>query len=91
MITLEKLKIYRKYHGDGDMWNRLGTPQETSILKYTDWKLIDDLIQDIILIKNTQVSDNYKTKILSELNGNYNQEIIEYIIEIAKDIKSSSS
>jgi len=88
MITIEKLKIYYKYHGDGDMWNRLETSEEAKIIQYSDWKLIEDIVQDIIFIENNVVSLNYKNEVLSKASKNCSdKETLEYLIKVANDIK----
>jgi hypothetical protein len=87
MITIAKLKIYDKYHGDGDMWSRLVTDEEKTILKYPDWRLIEDLVQGVILIKTNTVSKEYKDETQLELLKNCSStEVIDYIEEIAHGV-----
>lgn len=51
MITLKQLEIYKKYNGDGDALIRCATPNEKDLMDYKHWSLIDNLVQDLFLIK----------------------------------------
>lgn len=55
MITLEKVKIYASFNGDGDLYFRSNQPQAL-IFGDGEWRLIDDLIQDFIIVKNGRAS-----------------------------------
>jgi hypothetical protein len=55
MITLSKIKIYKRFNGDIDGWARTGTNEEKSIIDDNDWFLIDAFIQDIGLVKRDWV------------------------------------
>ena len=59
MITLEHLRIYKKYHGDGDMLFRCGTSKEKEWMDYESWSMIDDLVQDLIFVEKGVASDSY--------------------------------
>lgn len=59
MITLEHLKIFKKYHGDGDMLFRCGTSKEKEWMDYESWSMIDDLVQDLIFVEKGVASDSY--------------------------------
>lgn len=60
MLTKEKLNIYKKYSGDIDLWARLRKKSEIKLINDDDWKLIDDLVQSLELIKKNVVSENFK-------------------------------
>ena len=59
MITLEHLRIYKKYHGDGDILIRCATLKEKELMDYESWSIIDDLVQDFIFLEKGSVSDSY--------------------------------
>ena len=59
MITLEHLRIYKKYHGDGDILIRCATLKEKELMDYESWSIIDDLVQDLIFVEKGSVSDSY--------------------------------
>jgi hypothetical protein len=87
MITKSKLKIYDKYHGDGDMWQRIGTSDEKTTIDYNDWKLIENMIQDAILITNVKVSRSFTVKFEDELRENCDDESTKHLlIDIAKKV-----
>ncbi len=62
MITKAKIIIYLKYR-DADIFARCGTLEEKEILNDNDWKLIDDLIQDIHFLKSNLLSSEMKRRI----------------------------
>ena len=59
MITAEKLKIYRRFGGDGDGWVRMGTRREKKIMTDQDWAEIDQLFQRLRIEKSGVAADNY--------------------------------
>lgn len=81
MITLKQLEIFAKYHGDADMWDRIGLSSEREILKYQDWRLIEDLLQDFKIIKNATASTEYELKVKDTFEMAFDNEITkEYFI-----------
>ena len=70
MITLKQLKIYQKYEGDGDSLLRSGKPEEKELMNYSDWKIIEELIQDFNLLKKGYTSADYSEKTISKINEN---------------------
>lgn len=50
MLTLEHLRIYRKYGADIDAWARLGSPEERAAMRDQDWQLIEALRQKVSLV-----------------------------------------
>ena len=83
MITAKKIKIIAKYNGDGDMWNRLSTYEEKMELNYQEWKLMDDLIQDLTLVQNSATSEEYQLNVQLILNTNFDS---EETIKLLKEI-----
>lgn len=67
MLTKEKLNIYRKYSGDIDSWARFGKKNELELINDDEWKLIDDLVQSLELIKNKATSEKFKIQTLEKL------------------------
>lgn len=67
MITEIKLKIYKKYKGDIDSWARGGLKNEKENIKDNDWFLIDNLIQDIHLVKKGLASKDFERNLIDKL------------------------
>jgi ligand-binding SRPBCC domain-containing protein len=65
MITLNQLKIYSRYNGDVDAWAR---ESSNDVLSYHDWEVIEDLVQDLLLVKNHLVSWDYIYRVDKKLN-----------------------
>lgn len=75
MITQKKLEIYRSYQGDIDDWCRMTMYTDTSSeIKREDWYLIDNLLQELSMIKRGIVSKEYEKKIWEELKRNCDSE-----------------
>ena len=68
MITTEKLKIYKKYSGNIEGWDRFGKKKDKSFLEYEEWELIDELIQNLELVEKGLAADSFKTQTLNKLN-----------------------
>jgi len=86
VITIEKLEIYKDYHGDGDMCVRIGKAKDKTIMDENDWGVIDDLVQDIILIDNSSML--FKGKITSKIKLSCDSLKTEnYLIALAKQFK----
>lgn len=69
MITTEKLKIYKKYSGNIEGWDRFGKKKDKSFLEYEEWELIDELIQNLELVEKGLASDSFKSQTLDKLNS----------------------
>ena len=84
MITLEQIKIYKKYSADGDGFTRCATDDEKSIIDYKHWSLIADLVQDLILIRKHPVSESFKRSVDAKLKDNcINEEVLKELIKIS--------
>lgn len=84
MITADKLKLFERYSGDVDAWARSGSKKEQLIMMDNDWYLIDDMIQDLNLIKKGLASADFQDKLKLKLNTNCdNEETIKKLESIA--------
>lgn len=84
MITISKIKIYKRFNGDVDGWARIGATEEKSIMNDDDWFLIEGFIQDISLVKKCLTSDTFMKSINERLKENCdNDETIQAIKGLA--------
>lgn len=84
MITKDILNIYIKYNGDSDGIDKIGNSEEKFLLNGKTWKLIEELIQDILLINKGLVSEEFKNKIEEKIkNACDNNQTIEFLYRIA--------
>lgn len=67
MITSEKLKIYQKYFGNTEGWDRFGKPEDKEVLEYYEWNLIDKLIHRLELVEKGLASDSFNSQTLKDL------------------------
>lgn len=87
MITLNKLKLFKQYKGDGDVFVRIATKKEKDIIDYSDWEMIDELLQDVGLINKGLVSDDYRERINNKLEVFCDsQNTIKELINLSKAI-----
>jgi hypothetical protein len=59
MITQEKIKIFRRYEGDIDGWARSGSDRERMLMSENDWHSLNELLQDLILVKRGLTSSEF--------------------------------
>ncbi len=67
MITKEKINIYKNYDGDIDGWARAGNKTEKELMTDKDWIIIDDLLQDIFLLKKGRSSSGFNQRTVKKL------------------------
>ncbi|WP_156308944.1 hypothetical protein [Sphingobacterium endophyticum] len=83
MITIDKIKIYKRFNGEIDGWARVGTKEE-SIMNDHAWILIEGYIQDINFVKKGLASYALMKSLNERLNENCDsKEIIELNKEMA--------
>lgn len=85
MITIEKLKEYEKYHGYYDGFYMQKVKKGTNITSDDEWHLIENLIQDIRLIKKELASKEFAKNLETKLQENCdNEETIKWIIDLTE-------
>jgi hypothetical protein len=84
VITIEKVKIYKRFNGDIDGWARIGTNEEKSVMKDDDWFLIEGFIQDLHLARKHLASNTFLASINERLKEYCDsEETIQVIKEFA--------
>ena len=78
MLTIEKIKIYNKFGGDIDGFSRGGKTSEENLFDDNDWSLIDEFEQDIKIISDRLVSEEYREKALKKLREKCDKKTVEY-------------
>ena len=87
MITIKKLKIFRKNNGDGDMWLKSTWSWQRNTMTAEDWTIIGELIDDIKLMDRDLASDSYREGILEKINANCEDEkTIEELRRLAREM-----
>ncbi len=85
MITKDKIQIYKNYSGDVDGWARIGSKEEKELMNDEDWFLIEDLLQDLSLMKSGNSSEEYNIKIAEKLkNKCSDEEVVRELKELAE-------
>ncbi len=79
MITEQKLEIFKRYQGDIDGFSRGGKNNEKNLFDEKDWSLIDSVLQDLKLVNAELCSSEYKERLISLLNDNFDKKAIELI------------
>lgn len=67
MITIEKLKIYKQYEGDEDMFSRAGRTSHQQLFDKHDWAIITDCEQSIELIAKGMTSVEFRNKTIQDM------------------------
>lgn len=87
MLTLKKIKIYKRYNRSVDLFN-FASKRAKKILSEEDIKLIDDLIQDLTIMINGNASKSFIDKVNKKLEVNgVEGEIKEQLLKIIKKEK----
>ena len=79
MINKQKIKIFKKYNGDIDGFSRFGKKKEKNIISDEEWNVIDNVLQDLKMIKNGLCSTDYKNKTEEILNQKFEKESIDLL------------
>ena len=64
MLSIPHLEVYESFGGDIDGWARSG---DTSIINDADWHLIDELVQDLNMLKSGLASKSLEATIRDKL------------------------
>lgn len=84
MLTLEKIRVYRKYGGDIDGLARVKNPDDCSLVTDEEWFLIDSLVQKLSLVKNGKASPEFARRISAEVRQCVEgEEALNELMEIA--------
>ena len=59
MITLRKLKIFKRFKGDIDMWVRAGGSDVGPEISGAEWSRIDELIQSLVVIDRGLAAESF--------------------------------
>lgn len=87
MITIKKLKIFKKNNGDGDMWLKTTWPWQRNTMTADDWTLIGELIDDIKLVERGLASESYKEGVLEKVNANCeDEETVKALETLSKEM-----
>lgn len=91
MITINKIKIYKRFNGEIDGWARIGTEEEKLAMNDNDWFLIDKFIQDINLVKSGLASDSFTNLLNEDLAGNCDSDETILAIKEMAEAKARTS
>jgi hypothetical protein len=84
MLTLAKIRVYRKYGGDIDGFARAKNQNDYTVITDDEWFLIDSLVQKLFLVKNGKASPEYAERISVEVHQNVEgEEAINELMELA--------
>ena len=79
MINKQKIEIFKKYGGDIAGFSRFGKKREMDIFSDEEWSVIDNVLQDLGMIKNGLCSTDYQDKTKKTLNQKFDKESIDLI------------
>jgi hypothetical protein len=85
VITLEKLKLYKAYKGDVDLFGRSGSVREKELMPDCDWYLIERLLGDATVLNRNLGSDHRNTEAEQRLESSCeNEEAVKYLRHLAE-------
>jgi hypothetical protein len=68
MLTLDKLKMYRRFNGDIDGLSRAGVDDSSGAI-YEDWRVIDELRQALFLVRSGQAAPEFAASVEQRLSS----------------------
>lgn len=74
MITYKKLKLYRKYKGNADMFQLSAWWWERKRINGDEWQLINQLLQDLKMTNNGLAVLSYAEGVESTIRENFEDE-----------------
>ena len=85
MITYKKLKLYKKYDGDGDAWVSRSWWWERNKMSADEWALIGQLISELKLINNGLAAASFAETVETKIRENCDDgETIAKLKELSK-------
>jgi hypothetical protein len=85
MITAEKLRIYRKFNGDVDMYARVSCGRGSQEIEDRDWSSIDEILQCLTIVHAGLASADYAAHTQAKLNAlAENKEVQTQLLELAR-------
>jgi hypothetical protein len=58
MLTIEKLRLWESFRGDGDVWGRVN-PRLLEGISSDDWRQIDLFVSDLRMMRNVPVAQSF--------------------------------
>lgn len=68
-ISLEQLRLYERYDGDGDMLSRAGTAEDKALASQIDWVRVDGIVQALALALGPFASEEFRRSTLEAASG----------------------
>ena len=88
MLTYKKLKLYKKYDGDGDAWVRRSWWWERNKMSADEWALIGQLISELKLINNGLAAASFAEAVETKISENCDDnETIVKLKELSRVMK----
>jgi len=85
MITTQHLEIYKYYEGNGDGFARCSSEEEKVFMTYEEWSLLDEIIQNIHLVKKGLSAKSFSDKLWKKLLDTCDtQETINKLLQLAE-------
>jgi hypothetical protein len=87
MITEKQWKIFVDCKGDADIIFRSARKKEQALMEGFDWGLIWELLQDLHMLYNDLLSEEYKKKTLAKFESLECEPLVrDKIVEYAKNL-----
>jgi len=84
MITTEKMRIFIKCNGNDDAFALITTSDEKQLIS-KDWKFINDLVLDLVMLNRNLVSKEMKERIERQIQNSFDsKEAIDLLLSFVK-------
>lgn len=90
MLTTEKVEIFKNYKGYYDGYY-IQNKNESRIISDDEWTLLNDLMQEIFLIRKGLAAESYELRILKKVQENCDsKETVILVFEVEKYINGNA-
>jgi hypothetical protein len=85
LLTVDQIRIYKKYKGDDDGFSRVATSQEKTIMKDVNWARVSELIQLLFGLQHGNTTSAFAQQIMRDVSDSCaDQAAVNELSELAR-------
>ena len=85
MITQEKLRIYEKFGGDIDGFQRGSRIGERESITDQDWRLIEEILQSLLIVESGLASADFEAEVRAQATAAaQDEQVLHRMFQLSK-------
>jgi hypothetical protein len=85
MITRDKLRVYEKFHGDTDRFQRGSTLSERESIEFQEWRSIDEILHSLFTVQSGQASADFEAEVRARaIVASADDQVRERLFQVSK-------